>query len=206
MENPKGDGVLMKRRVLEIIDESIQVKGDVRACANQIVTVAKEAVATLKQGGKLVIFGNGGSAADAQHITAELVCKFKFKRNSLPAIALTTNPSVVTAIANDMEFSQVFARQIEALATSKDLVVGISTSGRSLNVIKGIEAAKKKGAKTVALTGKNGGRLAQIADVAITVPSADTPRIQECHIMIGHILCELIEAEIFGEIKQGGVS
>jgi D-sedoheptulose 7-phosphate isomerase len=148
-----------------------------------------------------LIFGNGGSAADAQHITAELVCKFKRARKPLPAIALTTNLSVVTAIANDIEFSQVFARQVEALATSKDLVIGISTSGKSLNVIKGIEAAKKKNAKTVVLTGKNGGKLAQLADLAIIVPSTSTSRVQECHITIGHILCELIEEEIFGKIK-----
>jgi D-sedoheptulose 7-phosphate isomerase len=191
----------VKSKVLEIINESIEVKSGVKAYANQIATIAKHAVATLNQGGKLLIFGNGGSAADAQHIAAELVCKFKRLRKSLPAIALTTNPSVVTAVANDIEFSQVFARQVEALATNRDLVIGISTSGKSLNVIKGIEAAKKIDAKTVVLTGKNGDKLAKLADMAIMVPSTSTPRIQECHITIGHILCELIEEEIFGKIK-----
>ena len=134
-----------------------------------IKRIANEAIKTLKTGGKIVLFGNGGSAADAQHIAGELIGKFKLERESLPAIALTTNTSIITAVANDIGFEEVFSRQVQGIVTNKDLVIGISTSGESINVIKGVLAAKKKGAKTVALTGKGGGKLAAIADISLIV-------------------------------------
>jgi len=147
---------------------------------------------------KLILFGNGGSAADAQHIAAELVNRFELERMALPAIALTTDTSILTSIANDYDYSKVFARQVEALAEEGDVVIGISTSGTSLSVIKGIEVAREKGAKTIGLTGKNGGELAKIVDLVLKVPSNDTPRIQEAHITILHIICYLIEKKLFG--------
>ena len=150
-------------------------------------------------GKKLVLFGNGGSAADAQHIAAELVNKLKLERSALAALAFTTDTSILTSVANDYDYSRVFARQVEALVQEGDVVIGISTSGSSLNVIKGIEAAKEKGARTIGFTGKGGGELVQIADLTIEVPSSDTPRIQEAHITILHIICFLVEGELFGE-------
>jgi len=182
----------------ESINESISVKEKLKDQIDIIKRIANEAIKTLKNGGKIVLFGNGGSAADAQHIAAELIGKFNIVRDALPAIALTTNTSIITAVANDTSFEEIFARQVQAIATDKDLIIGISTSGESINVIKGILAAKEKGAKTVALTGKGGGKLATISDISLVVPSDVTPRIQEAHITIGHIICEIIEKEIFG--------
>ncbi len=139
--------------------------------------------------------GNGGSAADCQHIAAELVGRFKSEREGLPAIALTTDTSILTAIGNDYSFNEIFARQIEALANKGDLVIGISTSGNSENVIRGILKAKKIGCYTVGLLGKDGGKLKNLVDLAIIIPSNNTPRIQECHILIGHIACEIVDKE-----------
>jgi D-sedoheptulose 7-phosphate isomerase len=156
-------------------------------------------LAAINRGGKVVVFGNGGSAADAQHLVGELVGRFKLERPALPAIALSTNTSILTAIANDYGYDVVFSRQIEALVTEKDVVIGISTSGRSPNVIEAIKAAKKKGAKTIVLTGgKAPIKSRQVADLVLAVPSDSTPRIQESHITIGHIVCELVEKELFG--------
>jgi len=189
----------MKSLIEESINESISVKEKLKDQIDIIERIANEALKTLKNGGKIVLFGNGGSAADAQHIAAELVGKFNLVRDALPAIALTTNTSIITAVANDTSFEEVFARQVQAIVTDKDLIIGISTSGESINVIKGILAAKEKGAKTVALTGKGGGKLATISDISLIVPSDITPRIQEAHMTIGHIICEIIEKEIFGK-------
>ena len=150
-----------------------------------------------KNGGKVILFGNGGSAADAQHIVAELVGKYKLERKSLPAIALTTNSSIISAIGNDYGFERVFERQVESLVSSKDVVIGISTSGNSENVFRGIMAAKKIGAKTVAFTGKSGGKLKDKVDILLNIPSDNTPRIQEAHITIGHIICGIVESKIF---------
>jgi len=153
----------------------------------------------LSEGGKILVVGNGGSAADAQHFVAELVGRFKEERSPLPAIALTTNTSILTAVGNDYSFDEIFVRQIEALATDKDVLVAISTSGNSENVIRAIETAKeKKGCKVIALTGKGGGRLGEVGKVSLLldVESNDTPRIQECHIAILHTLCEMIEDRI----------
>jgi len=150
----------MKSLIKEAINESISVKEKLKDQIDIIEKIAKEAIKTLKAGGKIVLFGNGGSAADAQHIACELIGKFKLDRESLPAIALTTNTSIITAVANDIGFDEVFSRQVQGIVNNKDLVIGISTSGKSINVVKGILAAKGKGAKTIALTGKGGGKLA----------------------------------------------
>jgi D-sedoheptulose 7-phosphate isomerase len=159
-------------------------------------------VAALRQGNKLLLFGNGGSAADAQHLAAEFVGRYVAERAPLPAIALTTDTSALTAIGNDYGFEQVFVRQIRALGRRGDVAIAISTSGRSRNVILGIEAAREAGLATIALTGGDGGNLAPIVDVAIVVPSTTTARIQECHITIGHVLCEYVDGEL--PEKAGG--
>lgn len=155
-----------------------------------------DCVKAIQRGGKLLLFGNGGSAADAQHIATELTVRFKKDRRPIPAIALTTDTSALTAIGNDFGFEHLFSRQVEALCSSGDIVIGISTSGNSENVIRGIQAAKKIGATTVALGGGDGGRMKELADHVIIVPSTVTARIQEMHITIGHMLCGAIEQEM----------
>ncbi len=172
-----------------------------------VVTVAKVSeilVKALKQGNKALLFGNGGSAANAQHIAAELVGRFALERPALPALALSVNTSCVTAIGNDYGFDQIFSRQIEALARLGDVAIGISTSGNSANVLRAMSTARKIGLHTIALTGHTGGNLRNTVDHCICVPSNETPRIQECHILIGHIIAELVEREIFRE--EGRVS
>jgi D-sedoheptulose 7-phosphate isomerase len=154
---------------------------------------------TLSYGQKTILAGNGGSAADAQHIAAELVGRYGFDRPSIPSLALTTDTSNLTAIGNDYGYDQVFSRQLEGMGHGGDIFIGISTSGNSINIIKAFESAKKKNIMTVALTGKDGGEMAKMADIALVVPSNSTPRIQESHILIGHILCDIIEKEIFGD-------
>jgi len=182
--------------------ESIQIKEQLlHNSIVQIIEIAEYIITALKKGGKLLVFGNGGSASDAQHIVAELVGKFSKERPGLAAIALTTNSSILTALANDYGYDIVFARQIEALGQKNDVVLGISTSGRAKNVAAGIKQAKKMGLKTIALTGGDGGDIAKLADVSLLVPSSSTPRIQEAHITIGHILCELAEQAICQEEK-----
>ncbi len=179
------------------VRESIQVKeGIVRTLVPQIAQAAEWIVASYQSGGKLILFGNGGSAGDAQHIAAELVGRFERERRALPAIALTTNTSTLTAIGNDYAYSKIFSRQVEAWAQPADVVIGISTSGNSPNVLEGIAAAKSKGAKTIGLTGEKGGKLAAQADLCLKVPSSSTARIQESHIMIGHLLCLLVEQQL----------
>ena len=150
-------------------------------------------VETLQAGGKVLLMGNGGSAADAQHIAAELVGRFERERRGLPALALTTDTSILTAIGNDFHFDQVFSRQIEALARPGDLVIGLSTSGNSPNVLEAVRVAKERGIKTIALAGKDGGKLSRQADIAIVVPSQNTARIQEVHITVGHIICAAVD-------------
>ena len=154
----------------------------------------------LRAGGKLLFFGNGGSAADAQHLAAEFVGRFVRERAGLPAIALTTDSSILTAVGNDYGFDQIFARQIQALGRPGDVAIAISTSGNSLNVLEGVKEARKRKLKTIGLTGKDGGLLAQQTDVAIMVPSTSTAKIQECHIAIGHLFCELVDGD-FSESK-----
>lgn len=195
----------MEKIIKECLGESIKVKTEILddlsllAMIKEISLVIIEAYRSNK---KLILFGNGGSAADAQHIAGELVNKLELEREALPAIALTTDSSVLTSIANDYDYSRIFARQVEALAEEGDVVIGISTSGTSASVIKGVEAAKRKGAKTVGFTGKDGGRLAEIADLVLKIPSSDTARIQEAHITTLHTICYLVEKELFGQ-KEG---
>jgi D-sedoheptulose 7-phosphate isomerase len=155
-------------------------------------------VETFKSGGKLLVMGNGGSAADAQHFVAEIVGRFKMERRGLPAIALSTDTSILTAIGNDYGFDRVFHRQVEALALPGDLVVGISTSGNSPNVLQALELAREKGCRTVGLLGKDGGGIRAFCDLALIVPTDDTPRVQEGHITIIHIVCDLLEKTLFG--------
>ena len=165
--------------------------------ANQIETASKICINSLKNGGKILIMGNGGSAADAQHIAAELVGRYKTERKGLPAIALTTDTSAITSIANDYGFLHVFERQVEALAHKDDVVIGISTGGTSPNVVNALTAANKLDCKTIGLSGKDGGEFNSLCDVNLIVNSNDTPRIQEMHILIGHTICHLIEQESF---------
>jgi D-sedoheptulose 7-phosphate isomerase len=163
---------------------------------DQITLIGEKMVACLHKGGKIFWMGNGGSAADAQHLAAELVGRFKLERKAIPSIALTANTSILTCLGNDYDYSIIFSRQLEALCQPNDLVVGITTSGNSKNVVLGIEAAKKIGAYTVAFTGESGGKLAGIADTCFKAPSSDTARIQEAHIFAGHIICEFVESRI----------
>ena len=187
----------MRDRIKDILLESIQVKEELlHTKIGEILEIADLIIDALKKNGKVILFGNGGSASDSQHIAAELVGRFKKDRKGLAAIALTTNTSVLTSIANDYGYDIVFARQIEALAQKNDIVIGISTSGKAKNVACGIRQAKKMGLKTIALTGSDGGELAKLADLSLIVPSSVTARIQEAHITIGHILCELIEESV----------
>ena len=189
-------------RVTNSIEASIAVKERLLNSAEVVSTVAKVSeilVNAFEQGNKVLLFGNGGSAADAQHIAAEFVGRFAFDRPALPALGLSVNTSCVTAIGNDYGFDQVFSRQIEALAHAGDVAIGISTSGNSRNVVSALLLSRQKGLYTVALTGCTGGRLKKAVDYCICVPSNDTPRIQECHILIGHIISELVEQTIFHE-------
>jgi D-sedoheptulose 7-phosphate isomerase len=159
----------------------------------RIALFAEKSAAALKAGGKLVFFGNGGSAADAQHLAAELVVRLRAERPSLPALALTVNPSVLTAAGNDYGFERIFSRQIESLVSRGDVLIPLSTSGTSPNILRGAEAGRSRGAYVVAFTGETGGKLAPLADLLLNVPSTDPQRIQESHITIGHIACSLIE-------------
>jgi len=161
----------------------------------QISAVAERMRSCLTQGGKILLMGNGGSAADSQHIAAEIVGRYKRERKGLPAIALTTDTSILTSVANDYGYEYIFARQVEALCGPLDVVIGLSTSGNSPNVVRGIETAKQIGVTTVGMTGGSGGKLTALCDFNLVMPSSDTPRIQEAHIFIGHVLCELAEAE-----------
>lgn len=182
------------------IEDSIDVKKQLaKTSLKTIARIAREMIRAYKRGNKIVWFGNGGSAADAQHLSCELTSKFYLKRKALESLALTTNTSVLTAIANDDSFDEVFTRQIEASVKPGDIVIGISTSGDSPNVIRGIEEAKRRGGTTVAFTGASGGKIKKSVDFLVAVPSVETPRIQESHIMVGHILCYLVEKGLFGE-------
>ena len=166
---------------------------------NKILEVSKLCVKLYRGSNKTILAGNGGSAADAQHIAAELVGRYGFDRPSLPSLALTTDTSNLTAIGNDYGYDKVFSRQLEGMGQKGDIFIGISTSGNSINIINAFNSAKEKGIMTVALTGRDGGEMAKIADYAIVVPSDSTPRIQEAHILIGHIICDIIEKEIFSD-------
>jgi len=194
MENETDN---IHRRIEDRLKESAKVKEKIaQNNIAEIKSIADIIIDACRNGGKVVLFGNGGSAADAQHIAAELVGKFALKRQAFPAMTLNTNTSILTAVGNDYGYDLVFTRQVEALVTDRDVVIGISTSGNSKNVVDAIELAKRKGAKTVGLTGGDGGKLAEIAELTLIVPSDSTPRIQEAHITIGHIICEIVEKEL----------
>lgn len=182
--------------VLELsLKEHIDSVNMLKDTGDDVINIARKATDTLKNGNKLLIMGNGGSASDSQHMATEIAVRYTKERKALPAIALTTDSSVITAAGNDFSFSRIFSRQIEALAVKDDLVIGISTSGNSENVLIGIECAKEMGCCTAALLGNEGGKIASVADLSVIVPSSNTPRIQECHIVIIHIICEMIENE-----------
>ncbi len=186
-------------RVRRAFDASAAALAALRESEETLEAVARLARAvarSLREGGTIWLFGNGGSAADAQHLAAELVGRFLQERRALPAVALTVNSSVITAVANDYGFDQVFARQLEALGRPGDVALGISTSGRSANVVEGLRTAARAGLVTAALTGGDGGALRDVAAECIVVPASDTPRIQECHLLVGHVLCELVEEEL----------
>ena len=191
-----------EERVRRLIQASIAVKQkilqDVELVAS-VAEVSKLIVDALLQGKKILLLGNGGSAADAQHIAAEFVGRFAFDRPALPALALSVNTSCVTAIGNDYGFDLVFSRQIEALGQKGDVAIGISTSGNSANVLHAMSTSKKLGLRTIALTGCTGGKLKNEVEFCLCAPSTETPRIQECHILMGHIISELVEQTIFGE-------
>src|SRR3989440_12767173 len=190
-----------KQQAMELISASLHEGAELRIvvareCSTAIFEAAGLITMCLRAGGKLLLFGNGGSAADAQHLAAEFVGRFVRERAGLPAIALTTDSSILTAVGNDYGFDQIFSRQIEALGHPNDVAIGISTSGNSANVLAGLKQASKQNLKTIGLAGKDGGAGAKGVDLSITVACANTARIQECHITIGHILCELVETEL----------
>jgi D-sedoheptulose 7-phosphate isomerase len=188
--------------IVSSIQDSIKVKQTLLTDSlllGQIADVVQEFVSALSSGHKLLLFGNGGSAADSQHIAAEFVGRFQLERMPLPALALTVNTSALTGIGNDYDYVNVFSRQVEALGQAGDVAVGITTSGKSPNVIKGLAAAKAKGLVTVGMTGKFGDMLKEVSKYCLCVPSDQTPRIQECHILIGHIVSQLTEQEMFAK-------
>jgi D-sedoheptulose 7-phosphate isomerase len=194
-------------QVIQSIQASIDTKDRLLSDHELVVAVARVStvlIESFRAGNKVLLFGNGGSAADAQHIAAEFVGRFAFNRPPLPAMALTVNTSVLTAIGNDYGFDQAFSRQVEAFARPGDVAIGISTSGGSPNVLDGLAAARRIGAHTVGLTGRNGDKMKQVSDYCICVPATETPRIQECHILVGHIISEIVEATLFQQ--QRGIA
>ena len=189
----------MKDAIIKAFEDSAQIKIKfVRENADKIIEVVQLIAQAFREGKKVILFGNGGSAMDASHIAAEFVNRFLMERPPLPAIALNTDAAVITSISNDYDFSQVYSKQLSALGHEGDIVIGISTSGNSPNVLKAIETAKKNGMKTVILTGGNGGKMAGLADYAFIVPTKVTPRIQETHITLGHTICQMVDEELFG--------
>lgn len=189
------------KKIKEIIASSISVKQQVLAndeLLNIVDTVAAGMVQALKNGNRIYFCGNGGSAADAQHLAAEFSGRFYTDRDALPAEALHCNTSYLTAVANDYSYDVVYARLIKGIGTKGDYLVGLSTSGNSTNIMKAFEVAREKGIVTVGFTGETGGKMKELSDFLINVPSKDTPRIQESHIMLGHIICQLVEEQYFG--------
>ena len=192
MTNSKKVNHMIKKtleRSTKIIAELSDLSDEINKTANLIVTA-------INKNRKIIIIGNGGSAADAQHIAAEFLGRYKLKRKSIPAIALTSNSSTTTAIANDYDFSDIFSRQCESLVSKGDIVIGISTSGNSENVVKGLRTSSKNGGLTIGLLGNKGGKIKNIVDVSLIVKDTSTPRIQEAHRVIYHIICEIVEEEL----------
>ena len=196
------DNILRKN-----IESSIEVHGRIlEACLPAMTAAAGALIAAYRNGHKALFFGNGGSAADAQHLAAEFLGRYLRERRPLPAVALHTNASAVTAIANDYGYEHVFSRQLQALATAGDVAVGISTSGNSQNILEALTVARKMGVYTIGLTGASGGRMRELVDVLIAAPSNETPRIQECHILVGHALCDAVEQAIAAATAAMGAS
>jgi D-sedoheptulose 7-phosphate isomerase len=196
------DNILRKN-----IESSIEVHGRIlEACLPAMAAAADALIAAYRSGHKALFFGNGGSAADAQHLAAEFLGRYLRERRPLPAIALHANTSAVTAIANDLGYEHVFSRQLQALATAGDVAVGISTSGNSQNILEALTVARQMGVYTIGLTGASGGRMRELVDVLIAAPSNETPRVQECHILVGHALCDAVEQAIAAATAAMGAS
>jgi len=191
---------LLLQQIITQIEESAEVKRRMlTTCAASIQEASAILIDAVRKGGKILLCGNGGSAADAQHLAAELVSRLKLERPAIAALALTTNTSILTAIGNDYQYDLVFVRQVEAFGKSGDVLIGISTSGNSPNVIRAIEYANMAQIKTLAMTGETGGKLAAKAGLTIRIPSTNVQRIQEAHITVGHILCDLLESALYGK-------
>jgi len=189
----------MKDTISKIFEESAQLKVKfARENIDKIIEVVQLIAQAFREGKKVLLFGNGGSATDASHIAAEFVNRFLLERPPLPAIALNTDPAVLTSISNDYDYSQIFSKQLAALGNEGDVVIGISTSGNSPNVIKAIDVAKKNSMRTIVLTGGAGGKMANMADYTFIVPTKVTARVQEVHITLGHAICQLVDEELFG--------
>lgn len=186
----------MENIIKEAINQHKQSLNFIETQYPLIEKIANLCLVCLKNKGKIIFIGNGGSAADSQHLAAELVGRFKLDGQALPGLALTTDTSILTAVGNDYGFEEIFARQIEALASDKDLVISLSTSGNSLNIIKAINKAKSLNIKTIGFLGKDGGELVKLVDLALVIPSKNTPSIQEMHILVGHIICEIIDDKL----------
>jgi phosphoheptose isomerase len=198
--DPKQEGDALQEKVRASLHESAELKRQVaESCTDSILSAARLISEAFRAGGKVLLCGNGGSAADCQHMAAEFVSLLRttFDRPGLPAVALTTDTSFLTAYANDFGFEGVFARQVQALGREGDVLIGISTSGNSKNVVRAVEAAREGGLRTVVLTGGGGGRLPALADVAVSVPSGETQHIQESHLTVEHLICDLVEHHLF---------
>lgn len=182
-----------REEISSVIEKSAKVITQCNSLSEILENTSKEIISCLSNGKKIIIFGNGGSAADAQHMAAEFIGRYQLEGVSLPAIALTTDTSILTAIGNDYSFENVFERQCEALVNPDDIIIAISTSGNSKNILAGVRKGKEKGAKVIGLTGGDGGLLKETSDIAISVPSKETPRIQEGHRVLIHIICEIVE-------------
>ncbi|WP_345969900.1 D-sedoheptulose 7-phosphate isomerase [Sulfurimonas sp. HSL1-6] len=196
------ENIVMQTFIDNQIDKSYKIKKAIledRELSDLIREVSAKCIEVYKNGNKTLIAGNGGSAADAQHIAGEFVSKFYFDRPGLASIALTTDTSILTAIGNDYGYEKLFSRQVQANSVEGDMFIGISTSGNSQNVVEALKTCKEKGIVTVGLTGENGGKMAELCDYCIKVPSNETPRVQEAHILIGHIICSVVEEALFGK-------
>ena len=188
-------------KISKLIEESIMPILKCKEISNEIKQVKDIILDALKNKNKIILFGNGGSAADSQHMAAEFIGRFLVDRQSIPAISLTTDTSILTAVGNDFGFENIFSRQCESLVSKGDIIIAISTSGNSINVINGIKTAKEKGGIIISLTGNNGGKLNNISDKILKVPTEHIPHIQECHRVIIHILCDLIEKELMNDLN-----
>jgi len=188
----------MEDKIIRALEEGIRVKESLKEMAPRIARAARELIECVEGGGKILICGNGGSAADSQHIAAEMVGRFRRERRAIPALALTVDTSIITSLSNDYSFEVIFARQVEALGLPGDILILISTSGDSLNVLRAARAAREKGIRTIALLGRDGGKIAGAADLSLIVPASETARIQEGQMAVYHIICDLVEEAISG--------